>query len=112
LKKSWSILKDKRGIQLDTEFTVQDLKDLVYDFKDAVKKRTGHDFPANPWDQLWGAVIAVFNSWNGGRAVYYRNMNGYPANWETAVNVQAGYSMDVAPCSGHIDPSIDFDLKR
>ena len=82
-------LKEKRGIELDTEFTVQDLKDLVYDFKDAVKKRTGHDFPTDPWDQLWGAVIAVFNSWNGDRAVYYRNMHGYPADWGTAVNVQA-----------------------
>ena len=82
-------LKDKRNIQLDTEFTVQDLKDLVYDFKDVVKKRTGHDFPTDPWDQLWGAIIAVFNSWNGDRAIYYRNMNGYPADWGTAVNVQA-----------------------
>jgi len=82
-------LKHKRGIELDTEFTIQDLKDLVYDFKEAVKKRTGHDFPTNPWDQLWGAVVAVFNSWNGDRAVYYRNMHGYPADWGTAVNVQA-----------------------
>ncbi|WP_027138722.1 pyruvate, phosphate dikinase [Gaetbulibacter saemankumensis] len=82
-------LKEKRGIVLDTEFSIQDLQDLVYDFKDAVKKRTGHDFPTNPWDQLWGAVIAVFNSWNGDRAVYYRNMHGYPADWGTAVNVQA-----------------------
>jgi pyruvate,orthophosphate dikinase len=82
-------LKHKRGIELDTEFSIQDLKDLVYDFKDAVKKRTGHDFPTNPWDQLWGAVIAVFNSWNGDRAVYYRNMHGYPSDWGTAVNVQA-----------------------
>lgn len=82
-------LKEKRGITLDTEFSIQDLQDLVYDFKDAVKKRTGMDFPTNPWDQLWGAIIAVFNSWNGDRAVYYRNMNGYPADWGTAVNVQA-----------------------
>jgi len=82
-------LKHKRNILLDTQFTIQDLKDLVYDFKDAVKKRTGHDFPTNPWDQLWGAVIAVFNSWNGDRAVYYRKMNGYPSDWGTAVNVQA-----------------------
>ncbi|MDF1518753.1 MAG: PEP/pyruvate-binding domain-containing protein, partial [Lutibacter sp.] len=58
-------------------------------FKDAVKKRTGHDFPTNPWDQLWGAVIAVFNSWNGNRAVYYRKMHGYPDDWGTAVSVQA-----------------------
>lgn len=82
-------LKHKRNIELDTEFTVQDLQDLVYDFKDAVKKRTGHDFPTNPWDQLWGAVMAVFNSWNGKRAIYYRNMHGYPSDWGTAVNVQA-----------------------
>jgi pyruvate,orthophosphate dikinase len=82
-------LKDKRNITLDTDFTVQDLKDLVYDFKDAVKKRTGKDFPTDPWDQLWGAVMAVFDSWNGNRAIYYRNMNGYPSDWGTAVNVQA-----------------------
>ncbi len=82
-------LKEKRNIHLDTDFTIQDLQDLVYDFKDAVKKRTGHDFPTDPWDQLWGAVMAVFDSWNGDRAVYYRNMHGYPADWGTAVNVQA-----------------------
>ena len=82
-------LKDKRHIKLDTEFTIQDLQDLVYDFKDAVKKRTGHDFPTDPWDQLWGAVVAVFNSWNGDRALYYRKMHNYPSDWGTAVNVQA-----------------------
>ncbi|MGA9269862.1 MAG: pyruvate, phosphate dikinase [Lutimonas sp.] len=82
-------LKDKRHIKLDTEFTIQDLQDLVYDFKDAVKKRTGHDFPTDPWDQLWGAVVAVFNSWNGDRALYYRKMHNYPSEWGTAVNVQA-----------------------
>lgn len=82
-------LKEKRGIQLDTDFTVQDLKTLVKQFKDAVKKRTGHDFPTNPWDQLWGAVMAVFNSWNGNRAIYYRKMHGYPDDWGTAVSVQA-----------------------
>lgn len=82
-------LKEKKGIELDTDFTVQDLKDLVNNFKIAVKKRTGYDFPTNPWDQLWGAVIAVFNSWNGNRAVYYRKMHGYPDDWGTAVSVQA-----------------------
>lgn len=82
-------LKRKREIELDTDFTIQDLKDLVYDFKVAVKKRTGQDFPTDPLDQLWGAVIAVFNSWNGDRAIYYRNMNGYPSDWGTAVNVQS-----------------------
>ncbi|MHB1147878.1 MAG: pyruvate, phosphate dikinase [Lutibacter sp.] len=82
-------LKKVRGILLDTEFSVQDLKNLTSDFKAAIKKRTGHDFPTNPWDQLWGAVIAVFNSWNGDRAVYYRKMHGYPDDWGTAVSVQA-----------------------
>ncbi|MGB5654857.1 MAG: PEP/pyruvate-binding domain-containing protein, partial [Robiginitalea sp.] len=82
-------LKEKRNIDLDTRFTVQDLKDLVYDFKDIVKKRTGKPFPKDPWDQLWGAVIAVFESWNGDRALYYRKMHGYPEDWGTAVNVQA-----------------------
>ena len=82
-------LKEKRHISLDTQFTIQDLQDLVYDFKDAVKKRTGHDFPTDPWEQLWGAVVAVFNSWNGDRALYYRKMHNYPSDWGTAVNVQA-----------------------
>ena len=82
-------LKDKRNITLDTDFSIQDLQDLVYDFKEAILKRTGIDFPTDPWEQLWLAIMAVFNSWNGNRAVYYRNMNGYPAEWGTAVNVQA-----------------------
>ncbi|MCW5521130.1 pyruvate, phosphate dikinase [Aureitalea sp. L0-47] len=82
-------LKDKRNISLDTDFTIQDLKDLVYDFKDIIHKRTGLDFPTNPWEQLWGSIVAVFNSWNGNRALYYRKMHGYPADWGTAVNVQA-----------------------
>ncbi len=82
-------LKDKRRIEQDTQFNVQDLQDLVYDFKDIVQKRTGKPFPTNPWDQLWGAVTAVFDSWNGDRALYYRKMHGYPEDWGTAVNVQA-----------------------
>ncbi|NIK91429.1 pyruvate, phosphate dikinase [Mangrovimonas sp. CR14] len=82
-------LKEKREIELDTEFTVQDLKDLVFDFKKAIYRRLGKEFPSDPWDQLWLAVMAVFDSWNGKRAVYYRNMHGYPADWGTAVNVQA-----------------------
>lgn len=82
-------LKEERGIELDTDFTVDDLKILVTKFKAAVTKQTGHSFPDNPWDQLWGAVMAVFDSWNGDRAIYYRNMHGYPGEWGTAVNVQA-----------------------
>ncbi|MGV6846504.1 MAG: pyruvate, phosphate dikinase [Lutibacter sp.] len=82
-------VKEKRNIKLDTDLSVEDLKELVVKFKEAVKKRTGKDFPTNPWDQLWGAIIAVFNSWNSDRAIYYRKMNGYPSDWGTAVNVQA-----------------------
>ncbi|HSR59349.1 MAG TPA: pyruvate, phosphate dikinase [Robiginitalea sp.] len=82
-------LKDKRNIVHDTQFTVQDLQDLVYDFKDIVRKRTGKEFPSDPWEQLWGAIVAVFESWNGDRALYYRKMHGYPEDWGTAVNVQA-----------------------
>ncbi len=93
-------LKDKREITNDTDFSVQDLKDLVYDFKDIVKKRRGLDFPTDPWEQLWGAAIAVFNSWNGNRAMYYRGMHGYPADWGTAVNVQAMVFGNMGDTSG------------
>ena len=82
-------LKEKRNIELDTDFSIQDLKDLVSNFKDAIYKRTGANFPTDPWEQLWNSVMAVFNSWNGNRAVYYRTMSGYPSDWGTAVNVQA-----------------------
>lgn len=82
-------LKEEKGIHLDTEFTHEDLKELVVRFKAAVKKVTGKDFPVNPWEQLWGAVAAVFNSWNNDRAIYYRRMEQIPDEWGTAVNVQA-----------------------
>lgn len=82
-------LKDKRNIRLDTEFTIQDLQDLVFDFKALIRKRSGTEFPQEPWEQLWGSVLAVFDSWNGDRARYYRKMHNYPADWGTAVNVQA-----------------------
>ena len=82
-------LKEEKGIENDTDFSVDDLKTLVNQFKTAVKKQTGHDFPDNPWEQLWGAVMAVFDSWNTDRAIYYRRMNKIPEEWGTAVNVQA-----------------------
>jgi pyruvate,orthophosphate dikinase len=82
-------LKEEKGIHLDTEFTPEDLKELVVRFKAAVKKVTGRDFPVDPWEQLWGAVAAVFNSWNNDRAIYYRRMEQIPDEWGTAVNVQA-----------------------
>jgi len=82
-------LKEKRGIELDTDFTVADLKELVTSFKAAVEKQTGKKFPNDPWEQLWGAIMAVFDSWNTDRAIYYRRMNKIPGEWGTAVNVQA-----------------------
>ncbi|MCG6187017.1 pyruvate, phosphate dikinase [Maribellus maritimus] len=82
-------LKEEKGIQLDTEFTTEDLKELVVRFKAAVKKETGKDFPVDPWEQLWGAVAAVFNSWNNPRAILYRRLEQIPDEWGTAVNVQA-----------------------
>ena len=82
-------MKEKRGVENDTDFTVDDLKELTTLFKKAVKEKTGKDFPTCPWEQLWGAVCAVFESWMNERAELYRKMNGYPAEWGTAVNVQA-----------------------
>ncbi len=82
-------MKEEKGVQNDLELTSEDLKQLVVLFKKAVKDNTGHDFPEDPWDQLWGAVFAVFDSWDNDRAVYYRQLNGIPHEWGTAVNVQA-----------------------
>lgn len=82
-------VKDAKGVENDTDLGVEDLKQLVVKFKSAVKKVTGHDFPVNPWEQLWGAIAAVFDSWMNPRAIYYRQINQIPAEWGTAVNVQA-----------------------
>ena len=82
-------VKEKRGVELDTDLTAEDLKDMVALFIAEIKKRTGLDFPTDPWEQLWGAVSAVFGSWNNQRAVTYRKLNNIPAHWGTAVNVQA-----------------------
>ena len=82
-------VKQAKGIHHDTELSTEDLKELVKRFKLAVKERTGNDFPENPWDQLWGAVCAVFDSWMNERAIFYRKMNNIPEEWGTAVNVQA-----------------------
>ncbi|MEG3047819.1 MAG: pyruvate, phosphate dikinase, partial [Mucinivorans sp.] len=82
-------MKAEHGYEQDTEFTSDDLKVMVDKFKVAVKKQTGKDFPADPWDQLWGAICAVFESWMNPRACLYRQMHKYPAEWGTAVNVQA-----------------------
>ena len=82
-------VKKAKGVRLDNELEVEDLKTLVKRFKEAVKESTGGDFPANAYDQLWGAICAVFNSWMNDRAILYRKMEGIPDEWGTAVNVQA-----------------------
>src|SRR6185503_15840296 len=73
----------------DTQIDAAGLKILVRRFKELVKKRTGQEFPTNPWDQLKGAVGAVFGSWMNDRAIVYRRKYGIPSEWGTAVNVQA-----------------------
>ena len=82
-------VKSKKGVHLDNELDVDDLKELVRRFKEAVKKQTGKDFPSCAYDQLWGAICAVFRSWMNERAIIYRKMEGIPAEWGTAVSVQA-----------------------
>jgi len=82
-------LKEEKGVKLDTDLTVNDLKELVARFKAVVKKQTGHDFPKSAYEQLWGSITAVFDSWMNDRAILYRKMEGIPSEWGTAVNVQA-----------------------
>jgi pyruvate,orthophosphate dikinase len=81
-------LKHSRGVELDTALTADDLKELVAQFKQIVQVN-GKQFPENPWEQLWGAVGAVFGSWMSPRAITYRKLNSIPEHWGTAVNVQA-----------------------
>jgi pyruvate,orthophosphate dikinase len=82
-------MKKEKNVILDTELSAGDLKELVARFKGAVKEKTGSDFPADPWQQLWGAVMAVFDSWMNDRAILYRKLNRIPQEWGTAVNVQS-----------------------
>ena len=82
-------VKETKGYKTDAEISAEDLKDIVERFKAVVKKYAGKDFPTNPWEQLWGAVTAVFDSWNTPRAILYRQKEQIPEEWGTAVNVQA-----------------------
>ncbi|MCQ2073197.1 MAG: pyruvate, phosphate dikinase [Bacteroidaceae bacterium] len=82
-------VKKESGVVLDKDLSVDDLKKLVVLFKAAVKERTGQDFPTSAMDQLWGAICAVFGSWNNERAILYRKMEGIPDEWGTAVSVMA-----------------------
>lgn len=82
-------VKKARGVQLDNELEVDDLKELVKRFKVAIVEQTGKEFPTDPMEQLWGAICAVFDSWMNERAILYRKMEGIPAEWGTAVTVMA-----------------------
>ena len=82
-------VKQEKGVKLDNELEVADLKELVTRFREAVKAQTGKDFPTDAREQLWGAIGAVFGSWMNERAIIYRRMENIPEEWGTAVNVQA-----------------------
>jgi pyruvate, orthophosphate dikinase len=81
-------MKHARGVELDTELKAEDLKELVRQFKQIVRT-SGKQFPEDPWEQLWGAVGAVFGSWMSARAITYRKLNEIPEAWGTAVNIQS-----------------------
>jgi pyruvate, orthophosphate dikinase len=93
-------VKEEKGVQLDTQLKVEDLKELVTKFKKAVKAKTGNDFPTNSYEQLWGAICAVFDSWMNDRAILYRKLNNIPEEWGTAVSVQAMVFGNMGETSG------------
>jgi pyruvate,orthophosphate dikinase len=81
--------KLRRGVEQDSELTVEDLRELVSEYKCEIRSRFGKEFPEDPYEQLWGAIGAVFDSWNNDRAIAYRELYRIPHQWGTAVNVQA-----------------------
>lgn len=89
LEVSLEDLKEEKHYKLDTELTLEDLQKLVKKFKQQIKDSTGQTFPESPIDQLWGAISAVFRSWNTPRAITYRELHHIPSDWGTAVNIQA-----------------------
>ncbi len=82
-------MKEEKGIKLDTDFTADDLKEMVKRFKAYYSEKLGGEFPSNPQEQLLKAIEAVFRSWDNERAIFYRRMNDIPSDWGTAVNVQS-----------------------
>ncbi len=81
--------KDRKGYTLDTDLSADDWRKVIVEYKAKVQEATGKPFPQEPKDQLWGAIGAVFGSWMNQRAITYRRLNAIPADWGTAVNVQA-----------------------
>ena len=82
-------MKRERGVSLDTELTAPDLRELVAEYKAIIRGQPGLEFPDDPWEQLWAAIGAVFDSWHSPRATVYRSLHGYPSEWGTAATVQA-----------------------
>ena len=93
-------MKESKGIELDTDLTADDLKELCRQFKAEYNKMLGSEFPSDPKEQLMGAIRAVFRSWNNPRAIIYRRMNDIPGSWGTAVNVQAMVFGNLGETSG------------
>jgi len=93
-------MKEKRGVTEDVDLTADDLAELAGQFKAAYKEKVGADFPTDPVDQMFGAIKAVFRSWNNPRAIYYRRMNDIPGDWGTAVNVQSMVFGNLGDTSG------------
>lgn len=94
-------VKEAKGVKLDNELEVEDLKELVKRFKAAVLAQTGKDFPTDSYEQLWGAICAVFDSWMNERAILYRKMEGIPAEWGTAVKIPSATAIP-ARSSGEV----------
>jgi pyruvate,orthophosphate dikinase len=92
--------KFSKGVTFDTELTARDLKELVQEYKKVIRKQTGREFPDDPYDQLWGAVGAVFSSWMNDRAIIYRKLNDIPESWGTAVNIQSMVFGNMGETSG------------
>jgi pyruvate, orthophosphate dikinase len=82
-------LRDRAGVKTDAEIPAEALRELVATYKKIVREKLGSDFPQDVHEQLWGAIGAVFNSWNNQRAITYRKLNQIPDDWGTAVNVQS-----------------------
>ncbi|MDR2620936.1 MAG: pyruvate, phosphate dikinase [Propionibacteriaceae bacterium] len=93
-------MKEDRGVTLDTDLTADDLKELAAQFKAEYKAKIGAEFPSDPIEQLFGAIKAVFRSWDNPRAIYYRRMNDIPGDWGTAVNVQSMVFGNLGDTSG------------
>ena len=93
-------IKEKKGVQFDTDLTADDLKEVITQYKALYKAEKGTDFPQEPTEQLIEAVTAVFRSWDNPRAIYYRRMNDIPGDWGTAVNVQAMVFGNMGDTSG------------